>query len=112
MNPPPLAEEQLQQASTAEIHSALFTQLIAGHAQMAMMLLGKYPNPQTGENEPVNLEAAKMFIDQLEMLEAKTRGNLTSEETGLLRQMLTATQISFAEVIDAQVGENESGSKS
>ena len=107
MNPPPLAEEQLQQASTVEIHSALFTQLIAGHAQMAMMLLGKYPNPQTGENEPVNLEAAKMFIDQLEMLEAKTRGNLTQEETGLLRQMLTATQIGFAEVIDAQVGDSD-----
>ncbi len=107
MNPPPLAEENLQQASTAEIHSALFTQLIAGHAQMAMMLLGKYPNPQTGKNEPVNLEAAKMFIDQLEMLEAKTRGNLTQEETGLLRQMLTATQIGFAEVIDAQVGDND-----
>ena len=80
--------------------------------QMAMMLLGKYPNPQTGETEPVNLEAAKMFIDQLEMLEAKTRGNLTQEESGLLRQMLTATQIGFAEVIDAQVGESDSAPKS
>ncbi len=27
-----------------------------------------------------DFEAAKMFIDQLEMLEAKTKGNLTPEE--------------------------------
>ncbi len=92
-------------ATIAEIHSALFTQFIAGHAQMTMMLLGRYPNPQTGELEVPNPEAAKLFIDQLEMIEAKTRGNLTPDESRLLRQMLSATRMTFAQIIEAQLSD-------
>lgn len=106
MNEIPSPSDQVPaHATVAEIHSALFIQLVAGHAQMTMMLLGRYPNPQTGQIEAPNPEAAKLFIDQLEMIEAKTRGNLTEEESRLLRQMLSATQMTFAEVIDAQLSE-------
>jgi len=103
MTPPPLAEEALAQATTAEIHSALFAQFVTGQAQMTLMLLGKFPNPQTGQVEAPIPEAAKLFIDQLEMIEAKTHGNLTPDETRLLRQMLIATQMTFAEVMDSQL---------
>ncbi len=103
MNPPPLPEDSLMGASTSEIHSALFAQLVTGHAQMIMMFLGRYPNPQTGKVEPANPEAAKVFIDQLEMIEVKTRGNLSPDESRLLGQMLSATRLTFAEVIDSQV---------
>lgn len=100
-NPTPLDEDALSGADLGRIHSALFQQLISGHAQMAVMFLGKAPNPQTGSPEEPNLEAAKMFIDQLEMLEAKTRGNLDAAETEFLRRSLTTLRLLFVETFEA-----------
>ncbi len=79
----------------------LFAQLVTGHAQMALTFLGKVDNPQTGRPDGVNMEAAKVFIDQLEMLRSKTRGNLDAEETRLLAQVLDMVRTAFVEVIDA-----------
>ncbi len=42
-----------------------------------------------------------MFIDQLEMLEAKTKGNLNKQEEGLLKQALAALHMAFVEAVDA-----------
>jgi hypothetical protein len=97
---PPLDEEALAEAGPAEIHSALFAQLVTGHAQMALTFLGRLPNPQTGEADEVNAEAAKVFIDQLEMIEAKTKGNLSAEESRMLKEMLNLSRMAFVEVID------------
>src|SRR6266436_9661244 len=55
----------------------------------------------SGEGE-VNLELAKMFIDQLAMIQEKTRGNLTNEETTVLRNALSNLQMAFVEVSRAQ----------
>jgi hypothetical protein len=104
MDLPPLPEAELAQASLPEIHAALFAQLVAGHGQMALTFLGRLPNPQTGEPDEPNAEAAKLFIDQLEMLVAKTKGNLSADEERLLRQTLTTTQLAFLEVFEAQLG--------
>jgi hypothetical protein len=73
------------------------------HAQNAALFLGQIPNPQTGQGE-VNLELAKMFIDQLAMIQEKTRGNLTNEETTVLRNALSNLQMAFVEVSQAQKG--------
>ena len=67
------------------------------HAQNAALFLGQIPNPKTGEGE-VNLELAKMFIDQLAMIQEKTRGNLTSEESTVLRNALSNLQMAYVEV--------------
>lgn len=93
-------------ATADEIYAELFAQLVTGHAQMAMMFLGRYPNPQTGATEEPQLEVAKIYLDQLEMLQAKTRGNLSVAESKLLGDMLMATSGAFAAVLDAQVGGN------
>ena len=98
--PTPLDENALSDADLGRIHSALFLQLVSGHAQMAVMFLGKAPNPQTGVPEEPNLEAAKMFIDQLEMLEAKTRGNLDAEESAFLGKSLTTLRLLFVETFE------------
>lgn len=89
-----------------EIYAELFAQLVTGHAQMAMMFLGRYPNPQTGTAEAPQPEVAKIYIDQLEMLLAKTRGNLSAAEAKLLGDMLMATRGAFAEALDAQMSGN------
>ena len=98
-----LPEDDLQNASPEEIMSALFANMIIQQTNMALMLLGKVPHPETGEIYK-DLESAKMFIDQLEMIEAKTKGNLDKREEGLLKQSLAALRMAFVEEIDAQGG--------
>ena len=77
--------------------SQRFIEFVMMHAQNAALFLGQIPNPKTGEGE-VNLELAKMFIDQLAMIQEKTRGNLTSEESTVLRNALSNLQMVFVEV--------------
>lgn len=108
MNPPPLPENELNDATLEKIHSALFEQLITGHAQMALMLMGKLPNLHSGEMEEPNLEAAKIFIDQLEMLQAKTNGNRSKEESQLLDDVLLRLRTDFVGMINAQASETPS----
>lgn len=101
MKSPALDEDRLQSASIPEIHSALFGQLVAGHAQMALVLLGRMPHPETGQPASPAVEDAKVFIDQLEMLEAKTHGNLNAGELRLLKEVLGVTRQALVEVLDA-----------
>ena len=74
-----------------------FIEFVMMQAQNAALFLGQIPNPQTGKGE-VNLEVARMFIDQLGMIQEKTRGNLTREEEGVLGNTLSNLQIAFVEV--------------
>lgn len=64
-----------------------FNEFIILQAQNAGLFLGQIPNPHSGEKQ-INLRAAKSVIDSLEMLEAKTRGNLTISEAKLLATAL------------------------
>jgi hypothetical protein len=100
-----LPEDSLANATREEIMSALFGQMVFQLANMALMLMGKLPNPQNGETL-LDLEAAKQFVDQLEMLEAKTKGNLTRDESNLLKQALTTTRMTFVQVIEAQASDD------
>lgn len=81
-------------------HTALFAQLVMQSTSMALMLMGRAPNPMTGKTE-VDLDGARLFIGQLEMLEGKTRGNLSAEEQNLLRQSLMHARMSFVEAVEA-----------
>src|SRR5947199_8560859 len=77
--------------------SQRFIEFVMMHAQNAALFLGQIPNPKTGEGE-VNLELAKMFIDQLAMIQEKTRGNLTNDEATVLRNTLSNLQMVYVEV--------------
>ncbi len=83
--------------------SQRFVEFVMMHAQNAALFLGQIPNPQTGQGE-VNLELAKMFIDQLSMIQEKTRGNLSNEESTVLRNAISNLQMVFVEVSQAQKG--------
>ena len=74
-----------------------FIEFVMMQAQHAALFLGQIPNPQSGKAE-VNLEMAKMFIDQLAMIQEKTRGNLSSEEGAVLRNALANLQLAYVEV--------------
>jgi hypothetical protein len=92
--------DPLAHASREEIMSALFANMVVQQTNLAMMMLGRVAHPETGQFIH-DVEAARMFIDQLEMIEAKTKGNLTKEEEGLLKQGLTALRMAFVEAIDS-----------
>jgi|SRR5579872_389142 len=100
----PTQEDALDNASREEILSALFANMVIQQTNMAMMLLGKVAHPETGQFVQ-DVEASRMFIDQLEMIEAKTKGNLNKQEEGLLKQALAALHMAFVEVVNAPVRE-------
>jgi uncharacterized protein DUF1844 len=78
-----------------------FIEFVVMHAQNAALFLGQIPNPKTGQGE-VNLDLARMFIDQLAMIQEKTRGNLTSEEAKVLTNALSNLQMAYVEVAGEQ----------
>jgi hypothetical protein len=73
-----------------------FIEFVVMHAQNAALFLGQIPNPKTGEAE-INLDLARMFIDQLAMIQEKTRGNLTNEEAKVLANALSNLQMAYVE---------------
>ena len=98
---PPNSPADPSATDLAPVHAALFEQMVVGHGQMALMFLGRLENPQTGRCEEPEPLGAKVFIDQLEMLTVKTRGNLTEREVTLLQQTLVVAQAAFVEVMQA-----------
>ena len=98
------------EGSREEMFSALFAQLVMQQANMAMMLLGKMAHPETGKVIK-DIEAARLFIDQLEMLEVKTKGNLTKEESNLLKQSLMSLRLGFVEAVESPKPETASEPK-
>jgi hypothetical protein len=90
-----------------QLMSALFASLLIQQTNMALMLLGRVPNPETGERVQ-DLDAARTFIDMVEMLEAKTKGNLDKREEQLLKQSLTTLHMAFVEAVEAAPSEPQS----
>ncbi len=100
MNDIPPSSGPAPDPTREEFLSALFANMVIQQTNMAMMLLGKVAHPETGEIIQ-DFESAKMFIDQLEMLEARTKGNLSKQEDALLKQALSALRMAFVETVDA-----------
>ena len=96
-----MAEVQIN-TQTGEL-AQRFIEFVMMQAQNAALFLGQIPNPQSGEGE-VNLELARMFIDQLAMIQEKTRGNLSTEEATVLRNTLSNLQMAFVEVSQSAGG--------
>jgi len=78
--------------------AALFLQLVLGLQQAAMVALGKLMNPMTGKLER-NLEGARKTIDTLAAIEARTRGNLESDEQRVLTQVLTDLRMNYLDEV-------------
>src|SRR6202012_4038701 len=76
--------------------SQRFAQMVMMQAQNILYLLGRLPGAG-GEGVPPQLPEAKMLIDQLEMLQAKTAGNLTAQEQKLLDNSVTQMRLAFVE---------------
>jgi hypothetical protein len=94
------------EVSREEYLSSVFATMVMQLTNMAAMFMGKVPNPENNQMV-VDLDAAQIFIDQLEMLEAKTKGNLDPEEQNILKQGLTMVRMAFVEAVDS--GQKQAG---
>jgi hypothetical protein len=68
--------------------------LITTIGTQAMVALGEVPNPFTGKLER-RPNQAKHFIDTLAMIEEKTAGNRTTEESAMLTSLLHQLRMAY-----------------
>ena len=80
--------------------SAGFESLIRMLGSNAAMVLGAYADPRTGE-PMIDPDAAREFIDMLDALHEKTKGNLAPEEETLLLDLLGKLKMTYLEVNQA-----------
>jgi hypothetical protein len=98
-----MAEFQNTSAASGEM-AQRFIEFVLMQAQNAAFVLGQIPHPQTGRAE-VNLDLARLLIDQLAMIQEKTKGNLNKEEAQILANTLSNLQIAFVEAVREQRSE-------
>ena len=87
---------EVQQSQQSGEMTRRFIEFVLMQAQQIALLLGQIPGPEGTPMDP-NLPVARIFIDQLEMIREKTRGNLTKEEEDLLTKVLADLQLAFVE---------------
>ncbi len=75
-----------------------FNALVLSLGSSAIVHLGEAPDPTTGNKVDPDLPLAQQSIDLLAMLQEKTRGNLTDEETRFLQNMLTDLRMLYVQV--------------
>ncbi|MGE0642192.1 MAG: DUF1844 domain-containing protein [Nitrospira sp.] len=79
---------------TAPVPPVTFSSFVISLGSSSLMLMGEQLDPQQSPM-PVNLPQAKEIIDLLSVLEDKTKGNLTSDEQTVLRDMLYALRMKY-----------------
>lgn len=92
-----VAEEETSAADaemTGELPPASLAMLISTFYSQAMMALGVMENPSTGKKDS-DLNMAKHFIDTLEMLQEKTKGNTNDEEDKMFDEVLHLLRMAY-----------------
>jgi len=77
-----------------EMPPATLTFLCTTIATQAMIALGQVPNPITGKIEQ-RMKQAKHYIDMLAVLDEKTTGNRTTDESALLSEILHQLRMAY-----------------
>jgi len=91
--PPPEPQPPAEEAEPSE----RFAMLVSYLSTTAMFQLGLLPGPG-GEYIPADLTNAGRTIELLEVLQEKTRGNLTRQEAKLLDEVLYELRMTYLEV--------------
>src|SRR5882757_9163824 len=91
-----MAEVQTQ--TEAGEMTQIFIEFVMMQAQNAALCLGQITDPRIGQPQ-VNIPLAKMFIDQLSVIRAKTAGNLSADEQRVLDSALEQMELAFVHVV-------------
>lgn len=88
-----MAEVQTTNTEAGEM-TQIFIQFIMMQTQNTAHCLGQMPDPQTGRAY-LNIPMARMLIDQLAVIRAKTAGNLSGEEQKIIDSALEDMEQAF-----------------
>lgn len=95
--------------AAGQLPPANFEGLMSTLATQALMTMGGFPDPRTGQRYQ-NLEIAKHYIDLLGVLEEKCKGNLTEDEETALSQVLYELRSRYVQAASAgRAGGPETG---
>ena len=73
-----------------------FMYLVGTFQSSAWIAMGKMKNPMTGKVEQ-NLDQASFYIDLLNMIQVKTKGNLSEYEEQMLINTVSELKLNFIE---------------
>ena len=80
-----------------------FAGFVISLATTAAVHFGDMPDPNTGERMEPDLVAAHQMIDLIALLQEKTKGNLTPDESKLVDDLLYELRMRF---VQAQQGQS------
>ena len=84
----------------------LFLYLISTFRTSAWIALGKIKNPVT-DNTEVNLDQASYYVDLLDMLQTKARGNMSEYEEQMLINAVSELKMEFIQKKKIEDSENK-----
>ena len=94
-------EDTTAQEETQQLPPVDFISYLTNLIETGRLYLEGFPNPETGE-VVTNLPLVKHIIDTIEMLEEKTKGNLTAPETNFLANTLYELRMGYVRAINSQ----------
>jgi len=97
---PPEGKGFVWQTAQSPEDAATFSTFVLGLASTILIYLGETENPQKPPD--IQLPLARQCLDFLGILHAKTQGNLTTEESRLLHQILTDLRLAYVRVQQSQ----------
>jgi hypothetical protein len=89
-------EEKRDKGMPDQFPEPSFTFILTSYVTQAYISLGEMENPTTGKKE-VDLAAAKFFIDLMDILKEKTKGNLGDDEAKALDAVLAELRLRFVQ---------------
>ena len=84
----------------------LFMYLVGTFQSSAWIALGKIKNPMT-EKSRVNIEQASFYIDLLDMIQEKMKGNLTDYEEQMLINTVSELKLNLIDEKNISKDQNE-----
>lgn len=99
-----MSEEQFytspeEDMSEQQIMENMFCNLVVQQTRTALFALGQIPDPNSGQRI-LDLDTAQILIANLEMLEVKTKGNLSSKEEKLITESIEKLHDIFQHTIE------------
>ena len=96
------AQQTIPEPSILELVQMLVMQVSVG--------LGGMQDPQTGQQIPPSLPLAKHYIDLLEVLKNKTKGNLDENEQKIVDGTLHELRMAFVQIV-SELQQHAGGSR-
>ena len=90
-----------QEEAQQQLPPVDFIGYLTNLVETGRLYLEGIPNPET-EEVVINLPVVKHIIDTIEMLEEKTKGNLTAPESNFLSNTLYELRMGYIRVVNRQ----------